>query len=416
MYHPFRGATSTFEKKEKMPGQVEEELAALRKGRGSVKGRATLLQGGAALKTPEAEAAALKAQLEHEKLGNTSAKTFLNKGSKGAAQASADQAAQFTAKKKEDMEKKAQATEILSKGGSGYSQEMEHALSQTGKKKADWEKKNETKRAMASTSSARDLLSSGSPPKTSKAVPQAVIAEKKIAETVAVETESSVAKEEPAAAPVETVEDVPDVEVEEVDDEIPELETPQTENVTQQPEEAEEEEERQITNRNEKKARKMMQRLGMRPVSNIARVTLKAAPGRGYFFIDRPDVFMSVGGKADTYVIFGEAKQGGNGGFGNAAQAAQAQAAMAQQQAAMAAANATGGDKGTMMPSVQEDDEDDVPELTNEEGGTAVDEDGVEGKDIDLVMSQASCPRAKAVAALKENDGDLVNAIMSLTT
>mmetsp|Transcript_36565 Transcript_36565/g.64084 ORF Transcript_36565/g.64084 Transcript_36565/m.64084 type:complete len:409 (-) Transcript_36565:199-1425(-) len=408
MYHPFRGATSTFEKKEKMPNVVAEELAALR-NRGSVKARATHLQGGAAISTPEAEAAALKAQLEHEKLGNTTAKKFLNKGSKGAAQASADQAAQFTAKKKEDLEKKAQATEMLSKGGSGYSQEMEHALSQTGKKKADWEKKNETKRAMASSSS-------GSPPKSVKAVPQAVMADKKSAETVAVETESSVAKEEPAAAPVETADDVPEVEVEEVDDEIPELETPQTENETQQPEGAEEEEERQITNRNEKKARKMMTRLGMRPVSNIARVTLKAGPGRGYFFIDRPDVYMSVGGKADTYVIFGEAKQGGNGGFGNAAQAAQAQAAMAQQQAAMAAANATGGDKGKMMPSVQEDDEDDVPELTNKEGGNAGDEEGVEVKDIDLIMSQASCSRAKAVAALKENDGDLVNAIMSLTT
>jgi NACalpha-BTF3-like transcription factor len=30
-------------------------------------------------------------------------------------------------------------------------------------------------------------------------------------------------------------------------------------------------------------------------------------------------------------------------------------------------------------------------------------------------MSQAGCSRAAAVAALKENDGDLVNSIMSLT-
>ena len=44
------------------------------------------------------------------------------------------------------------------------------------------------------------------------------------------------------------------------------------------------------------------------------------------------------------------------------------------------------------------------------------DEEGVEAKDIELVMSQAGCTRAKAVKALKENDLDLVNAIMSLTT
>jgi NACalpha-BTF3-like transcription factor len=40
---------------------------------------------------------------------------------------------------------------------------------------------------------------------------------------------------------------------------------------------------------------------------------------------------------------------------------------------------------------------------------------GLESKDIELVMSQAGCSRAGAVAALKENDGDLVNSIMSLT-
>lgn len=49
-------------------------------------------------------------------------------------------------------------------------------------------------------------------------------------------------------------------------------------------------------------------------------------------------------------------------------------------------------------------------------GDEVVDESGVEAKDIELVMSQASCSRSKAVNALKDNDGDLVNAIMSLTT
>jgi len=39
---------------------------------------------------------------------------------------------------------------------------------------------------------------------------------------------------------------------------------------------------------------------------------------------------------------------------------------------------------------------------------------GASMKDIELVMSQANVSRGKAVKALKNNDGDLVNAIMEL--
>jgi nascent polypeptide-associated complex subunit alpha len=45
-----------------------------------------------------------------------------------------------------------------------------------------------------------------------------------------------------------------------------------------------------------------------------------------------------------------------------------------------------------------------------------VNEEGLEAKDIELVMAQASVEKSVAVKALRENDGDLVNAIMSLTT
>lgn len=403
-----------------MPSTADE-LAALRK-QGSVRALASNLSAvGGALSTPDAEKEAIETRLKGDKLGAAKAKELLNKGSKGAVQASAAQAAKISAQKKSDLEKKAQAAALLQKGGSAYSQQEEHAFSQTGKKKAEWEKKNATKMSMAT--------GIGQTKAGKKAARQAPMADKnggQVNENVSVEAESSAAKEKSAPAPVEKkapVDDPVDDPVETADDDVPQ-DDPTTDfetatDVTQQtnpPEGASKEEERPITNRNEKKARKMMTRLGMRPVSNIARVTLKAGGGRGYFFIDRPDVFTSVGGKVDTYVIFGEAKQGGAGGMGggNAAQA-QAQAAMAQQQAAMAAANATGGAKG--MPSVTEDEDEDVPELTNEEGGgSAANENGVDAKDIDLVMSQASCSRAKAVSALKENDGDLVNAIMSLTT
>jgi len=45
-----------------------------------------------------------------------------------------------------------------------------------------------------------------------------------------------------------------------------------------------------------------------------------------------------------------------------------------------------------------------------------VDETGVEPHDIDLVMTQAGVSRSKAVKALKTHNGDIVGAIMELTT
>lgn len=59
----------------------------------------------------------------------------------------------------------------------------------------------------------------------------------------------------------------------------------------------------------------------------------------------------------------------------------------------------TGDDK-------KDDDEDD---------GEEVDATGLEDKDIELVMTQASVSRNKAIKALKENDNDIVNSIMALS-
>lgn len=50
-----------------------------------------------------------------------------------------------------------------------------------------------------------------------------------------------------------------------------------------------------------------------------------------------------------------------------------------------------------------------------EEVGAEVDETGLDSNDIELIMTQAGVSRAKAVTALRST-GDLVNAIMELTT
>lgn len=53
----------------------------------------------------------------------------------------------------------------------------------------------------------------------------------------------------------------------------------------------------------------------------------------------------------------------------------------------------------------------DAKKEEEEDDGEEVDDTGLEAKDIELVMAQASVSRKKAVKALKENDNDIVNSM-----
>ncbi len=158
-------------------------------------------------------------------------------------------------------------------------------------------------------------------------------------------------------------------------------------------------------NRAERKARRMMEKLGTKKVPGISQVVLKMRGGGargGIFTIAAPDVFEKNG----SYIVFGEARQGGGGAGG-----AQAQQAQAIQQLA-ALAKSDGGIEMSAADTAAGDDSAKIEEVEE----AAVDESGLDDKDISLVVTQAGCSRAKAVQALKDNDGDLVNAIMSLTS
>uniref|UniRef100_H3G7X3 NAC-A/B domain-containing protein n=2 Tax=Phytophthora ramorum TaxID=164328 RepID=H3G7X3_PHYRM len=144
-------------------------------------------------------------------------------------------------------------------------------------------------------------------------------------------------------------------------------------------------------NRSEKKARKAMQKLGMKPVGGIIRVTIKKNKNV-LFVISKPDVYKST--VSETYVIFGEAKIEDLN--------AQAQS-MAAQQFKAPAAETPAADAAPAVEAVAEEDDEDV------------DDAGIDAKDIQLVMSQAGVSKSKAVAALRSNDNDIVNAIMELT-
>jgi len=204
---------------------------------------------------------------------------------------------------------------------------------------------------------------------------------------------------------IEEIDDVPELEAQ---DDVPGLE-PQDmgaggmdpTQMAQAMAQAQGDEASKQQNRNEKKSRKAMQKLGMRPINGIIRVTVKKSKNV-LFVIHKPDVFKSP--NAETYVVFGEAKSEDQSAVSQAAAAKQFQA----QQAAAAMPQAPGAGMGG--GGDDDGDDDDVPDLEE-----AVDETGVEAKDIELVVSQAGCSRAAAVKALKENDGDLVNSIMSLT-
>ncbi|KAL8961643.1 MAG: hypothetical protein Q9193_001826 [Seirophora villosa] len=194
-----------------------------------------------------------------------------------------------------------------------------------------------------------------------------------------------------------------------------------------------------VHSRNEKKARKSIAKLGLKHVPGITRVTLRRPKNVSLFLegvprsarkssilqalstnsqelqmligamqilfvINQPDVYKSP--SSNTWIIFGEAKiedlssQGYDGpmkGMNPSDQSADPHAGHKHDKEDKAIEGAD---------TKKEEEEDD---------GEEVDDTGIEAKDIELVMAQASVSRKKAVKALKEHDSDIVNAIMSLS-
>merc|ERR1712107_964446 len=148
--------------------------------------------------------------------------------------------------------------------------------------------------------------------------------------------------------------------------------------------------------RGEKKARKIMSKLGLKQVTGVSRVTIRKSKNI-LFVINNPDVYKNPA--SDTYIVFGEAK------IEDLSQQAQMQAAEKFKAAEVPQPTEMGASGTTGPSAIPEEDEDDGE----------VDASGVEDKDIELVMSQANVSRSKAVKALKNNANDIVNAIMELT-
>merc|ERR1719473_193622 len=148
--------------------------------------------------------------------------------------------------------------------------------------------------------------------------------------------------------------------------------------------------------RSEKKSRKAMQKLGMKPVPGIVRVTVKKSKNI-LFMIKEPDVFKTNDSNPkgpQTFIVFGKAE-----------------IEDLSQQATNAAV------EQFKPPSAS--DVSKAPELVEEvDGDDDGDEDAgdLDENDIELVVKQAGVSRGKAIKALKVNEKDVVNAIMALSS
>ncbi|XP_022179872.1 nascent polypeptide-associated complex subunit alpha [Myzus persicae] len=150
--------------------------------------------------------------------------------------------------------------------------------------------------------------------------------------------------------------------------------------------------------RGEKKARKIISKLGLKQIHGVNRVTIRKSKNI-LFVINNPDVFKNPA--SDTYIVFGEAK------IEDLSQQAQVAAAEKFKSA-------------DMMPSVLDKDGASRPMVSQpiheeEEEEGEIDYKGVEEKDVDLVCAQAQVTKRKAIEALLKNNNDIVNAIMDLT-
>lgn len=175
-------------------------------------------------------------------------------------------------------------------------------------------------------------------------------------------------KEEPKPEePEPKIEDADDK-----DDEMPGLEDAPAENENK-------------FNRNEKKCRKALMKVGMKQMSGITRITLKKRDGL-IFVIDDPEVL----NLDNSYAIFGELKLED---LNRQMQMEQAKKfAQAQPSVKPSAAAAKGGD----------------------DDGEPLSEEGLTPDHIKMVMEHGGCSRNKAIKVLRECNDDTVQAVMKL--
>ncbi|CAD8140280.1 unnamed protein product [Paramecium octaurelia] len=141
-------------------------------------------------------------------------------------------------------------------------------------------------------------------------------------------------------------------------------------------------------NRGEKKFKKAMLKLGMKPVTGITRVTIKR--GKQFLlYIDNPEVLKSAN-VDNSFIVFGEAKVN------------DPSSQIGKKEADNLASQVT--------KQVEEKQEQQQAQNTEQ-----VSDEGIPPESIKMVMEHCKCDRSKAVEALRKSDNDTVQAILTLT-
>lgn len=163
-----------------------------------------------------------------------------------------------------------------------------------------------------------------------------------------------------------------------------------------------------------KRAVKALKGTGVKKVDGINRVVLRKRGGVS-FVIEQPEVFRTPNG---SYIVLGEARVQSQDVAKQLAQLTGQQNGAEDSAAAEAASQATGVNKSPeaitadLEAAAANKKNEPVSEVPDEE----VDTTGLDGDKLDMIMQQANCNKNQAAKALRDHDGDLVNALMALTT
>jgi nascent polypeptide-associated complex subunit alpha len=159
------------------------------------------------------------------------------------------------------------------------------------------------------------------------------------------------------------------------------------------------------TNKGEKKCKKALIKLGMKPVTGISRVTIKKTDDV-IFAISNPEVLKSATND-NCYVVFGQMSY------------EDPTAAKASSEAKQYAAKPE--EKKVVAPvEIKKEEEKKKPveeevKKVEEKPEAPLSEEGITPMHIDMVMSHTKCTRNKAIMALRETKDDMVNAILKLS-
>jgi nascent polypeptide-associated complex subunit alpha len=151
--------------------------------------------------------------------------------------------------------------------------------------------------------------------------------------------------------------------------------------------------------RSEIKAHKAVLSLGLKPVNGVERVTLTIGPHKRVYSIRHPQVFKSD--SSDAYVVFGELTFENEGSV-------ESSYLLCEQISTIIVS--TSDEK-------QEDDSTTDTENSSQKATVeeeTVDVSGIEEEDINLVIQQSHVTRAEAIEALRNNENDVINAIICL--